>query len=308
MDKVADEVGLTIEEAESLLDSARAKLLAVRNRRVWPGRDEKILTSWNGLAIAGLANAARALDRADYVDSAARAVAFLREHCWFDGRLLAVHKDGRSRFPAYLDDHAFLAWGLLELLQARWHGPWLTWAIELAETMLARFEDREGGGFYFTADDHESLIHRPKAFGDDATPAGNGVAARVLLRLGYLLAEPRYLDAAERTLRAAWSLVERYPHGHTSLLMALDELTEPPTIVVLRGAADDLAVWRAELDKLYEPRRCVLTVPADATDLPAALADKRPQAGTVAYVCRGTTCSAPLATLGELVRSLKSRD
>ncbi len=308
LEKVAAEAGLTAEETESLLDSARAKLLAVRNRRVWPGRDEKILTSWNGLAIAGLAAAARTLDRADYVDSAARAVAFLREHCWFGGRLLAVHKDGRSRFPAYLDDHAFLAWGLLELLQARWHGPWLAWAIELAETMLAHFEDREAGGFYFTADDHESLIHRPRTFGDDATPAGNGVAARVLLRLGYLLAEPRYLDAAERTLRAAWSLVERYPHGHTSLLMALDELTEPPTIAVLRGAADDLAVWRAELDKLFEPRRLVLAVPADATGLPAALADKRPQAGTVAYVCRGTTCSAPLATLGELVRSLKSHD
>ena len=308
LEKVAEEAGLTAEETESLLDSARAKLLAVRNRRVWPGRDEKILTSWNGLAIAGLAAAARTLDRADYVDSAARAVAFLREHCWFGGRLLAVHKDGRSRFPAYLDDHAFLAWGLLELLQARWHGPWLAWATELAETMLAHFEDREAGGFYFTADDHESLIHRPRTFGDDATPAGNGVAARVLLRLGYLLAEPRYLDAAERTLRAAWSLVERYPHGHTSLLMALDELTEPPTIAVLRGAADDLAVWRAELDKLFEPRRLVLAVPADATGLPAALADKRPQAGTVAYVCRGTTCSAPLATLGELVRSLKSHD
>jgi uncharacterized protein YyaL (SSP411 family) len=308
MDKVAEEAGLTAEETESLLDSARAKLLAVRNQRVWPGRDEKILTAWNGLAIAGLAAAARTLDRADYVDSAALAVAFLREHCWFDGRLLAVHKDGRSRFPAYLDDHAFLAWGLLELLQARWHGPWLAWAIELAETMLAHFEDRETGGFYFTADDHESLILRPKTFGDDATPAGNGMAARVLLRLGYLLAEPRYLDAAERTLRAAWSLVERYPHGHTSLLMALDELTEPPTIVVLRGAADDVAVWRAELDKLYEPGRMVLAVPADATDLPVALADKRPQAGTIAYVCRGTTCSAPLATLGELVRSLRSND
>jgi len=308
LDTVAAEAGVTLEDAEANLDSARAKLLAVRNRRVWPGRDEKILTSWNGLAIAGLAAAARALDRADYVDAAARAVEFLREHCWFDGRLLAVHKDGRSRFPAYLDDHAFLAWGLLELLQARWHGPWLAWAIELVETMLARFEDRETGGFYFTADDHESLILRPKTFGDDATPAGNGMAARVLLRLGFLLGETRYLDAAERTLRAAWSLIERYPHGHTSLLMALDELTEPPTIVVLRGAADDLAVWRAELDKLYEPRRLVLAVPSDARDLPTALADKRPQAATVAYVCRGTTCSAPLATLGDLVRSLKSRE
>jgi uncharacterized protein YyaL (SSP411 family) len=308
LDKVAEETGLTPDDAEAALDSARAKLLAARNQRVWPGRDEKILTAWNGLAIAGLAAAARALDRPDYVDAAARAVDFLREHSWFDGRLLAVHKDGRSRFHAYLDDHAFLAWGLLELLQARWHGPWLQWVIELAETLLAHFEDRESGGFYFTADDHESLILRPKTFGDDATPAGNGVAARVLLRLGYLLAEPRYLDAVERTLRAAGSLLERYPHGHASLLMALDEFTEPPTIVVLRGATDDLAVWRTELDKLYEPRRLVLAVPDDAQDLPVALADKRPQAATVAYLCRGTTCSAPLATLGELVRALKSRD
>jgi hypothetical protein len=246
------------------------------------------------------------LDQADLIESAGRAVDFLREHCWRDGRLLAVHKDGRTRFPAYLDDYAFLAWGLLELLQARWHGPWLAWSVELAEAMLAHFEDRDAGGFYFTADDHESLIMRPKTFGDDATPAGNGMAARVLLRLGFLLAEPRYLDAAERTLRAGWSLLERYPHGHTSLLMALDELTEPPTIVVLRGTSDDLAVWRGELDKLYEPRRVVLAVPADAVGLPTALADKRPQPGTVAYVCRGTTCSAPLATLGELVRALKS--
>jgi hypothetical protein len=304
--EIAAQAGLDEAAAEAALDSARAKLLQVRNRRVWPGRDEKILTGWNGLAIAGLAAAGRTLDRADCVESAARALAFLHEHCWYDSRLLAAHKDGRSRFPAYLDDHAFLGWGLLELLQARWHGPWLAWAVELAEAMLEHFEDREAGGFFFTADDHESLILRPKTFGDDATPAGNGVAARLLLRLGYLLAEPRYLDAAERTLRAAWSLVERYPHAHTSLLMALDEYTEPPAVIVLRGAAPDLAVWRAELDKLFDPRRLVFAIPSDAEGLPSALTDKRPQAGTVAYVCRGTICSAPLSTLGELVRALKS--
>jgi hypothetical protein len=303
---IASEVGLDETQAEAVLDSARAKLLAVRNGRVWPGRDEKILTGWNGLAIAGLATAARALDRRDLVESAARAVAFLREHCWYDGRLLAVHKDGRSRFPAYLDDHAFLGWGLLELLQAEWRGSWLDWAVELAEGLLRHFEDSEAGGFYFTADDHEALILRPKTFGDDATPAGNGVAARLLLRLGYLLAEPRYLDAAERTLRAAWSLIERYPHAHMSLLMALDEFTEPPAVIVLRGPDSDLAVWRAELDKVFDPRRLLFAIPADAEGLPAALADKRPQPGTVAYLCRGTTCSAPLRSLGDLVRALKA--
>jgi hypothetical protein len=304
--EVATEAGLSETEAEAALDSARAKLLAVRNRRVWPGRDEKILTGWNGLAVAGLAAAARALDRRDLIESAARTVAFLREHCWYGGRLLAVHKDGRSRFPAYLDDHAFLGWGLLEMLQAEWRGPWLEWAIELAEAMLAHFEDREAGGFFFTADDHEALILRPKTFGDDATPAGNGIAARLLLRLGYLLAEPRYLDAAERTLRAGWSLIERYPHAHASLLLALDEFTEPPAVIVLRGPEADLAVWRAELDKLFDPRRAVFAIPSAAEGLPSALADKRPQTGTVAYLCRGTTCSAPLRSLGELVRALKA--
>jgi len=306
--RVAEETGLGEAEAEAAVARAGAKLLAARNRRVWPARDEKILTGWNGLAISGLAAAARALQRDDYVESAARAVAFLRQRNWVDGRLLAVHADGRSRFPAYLDDHAFLAWGLLELLQAQWHGPWLDWAVELADAMLDRFEDREAGGFFFTADDHESLILRPKTFGDDATPAGNGLAARTLLRLGYLLAEPRYLDAAERTLRAAWSLVERYPHAHTSLLMALDELTEPPPVVVVRGGPEELAAWRSQLDGRFDPRRAVFALPADAVGLPPALAEKRPRAGAVAYVCRGTTCSPPIDTIGGLVRALEGID
>jgi uncharacterized protein YyaL (SSP411 family) len=304
--QVAGEAQLDEARAAAVLDSARAKLLTARNLRTWPGRDEKILTAWNGLAIAGLAAASRALERSDLADCAARAVDFLRARCWVDGRLLAVHADGQSRFPAYLDDHASLAWGLLELLQARWHGPWLAWAVELAETMLARFEDREAGGFFFTADDHEQLILRPKTFADDATPCGNGVAARVLARLGFLLSEPRYLDAAERTLRAAWPALEQYPHAHVSLLMALDELTSPPAIVVLRGAPEDLDTWRAELDKSWDPRRVVIAVPADATGLPGALEAKRPRDRAVAYLCRGTACSAPIGTLGELVRELRT--
>ena len=303
--EVAEAEGLEPAEAESLLDSARAKLLAVRERRVRPGRDEKIITGWNGLAISGLAATARALARPDLADAAGRAASFLHSHCWVGGRLLSVYAGGEARHPAYLDDHAMLAWGLTELLQARWDSRWLGWAIELAELLLARFEDREAGGFWFTADDAETLILRPKTWADDATPAGNGVAARLLVRLGYLLAEPRYLAAAERTLRAAWPMLERYPQAHTTLLSALDDWTAPPDVVVLRGAGCDLGDWVAELDKYYDPKRYVVAVPADATGLPAALADKAPQATTVAYVCRGTTCSPPLATLGDLLRELR---
>jgi hypothetical protein len=305
MAEVAEASGLEPAAAEALLDTARAKLLAVRERRVRPGRDEKIITGWNGLAISGLAAAARALARPDLADAASRAAAFLHANAWRDGRLLAVYAGGEARHPAYLDDHAMLAWGLTELLQARWDPRWLAWAVELAELLLARFEDREAGGFWFTADDAETLILRPKTWADDATPSGNGVTARLLVRLGYLLAEPRYLAAAERTLRAAWPMLERYPQAHTTLLAALDDHTAPPVIVVIRGQHCDLGDWQVELDKYYDPKRYVIAVPADATGLPAALADKAPREATVAYVCRGTTCSAPLTTLGDLLRELR---
>ena len=131
------------------------------------------------------------------------------------------------------------------------------------------------------------------------------MAARLLVRLGYLLGETKYLDAAERTLRAAHAAIERHPHGHASLLMALDEFTDPPLIVVMRGTTDDLETWRAEVDKLYDPKRLIIAVPAQETGLPAALADKKALPGAAAYLCRGMTCSAPARTLGALIRALK---
>ena len=303
---IATELGLDESTVEAHLETARAQLLEVRNARVWPGRDEKILTSWNGLAIGGLARASRALGRDDLADAALQAMHFLRENCWRDGRLLAVSTAGESRFAAYLDDYAMLAWGLLELLEARWDPTALAWTVELAEVMLEHFADTESGGFYFTADDHETLIMRPKTYSDDATPAGNGVAARLFIRLGYLLGETRYLDAAESALRSAQAAVERYPHGHGTLLMALEELASPPTIVVLRGPVDELEVWRSEVDKLYDPQRMIVAVPSDAKPLPPALASKRALGSAVAYVCRGMTCSAPVPTLAQLVRELRT--
>jgi uncharacterized protein len=167
--------------------------------------------------------------------------------------------------------------------------------------VLRHFADTAGGGFYFTSDDHETLIQRPRSFSDDAIPAGNGIAAIALQRYGHLLGEPRYLTAAERTLRAAWPAMLRYPQAHMSLLIALEETLRPPEIVILRGSADILEEWRTELASLYAPRRVVLAVPADATTLPPALADKAPRgAGPVAYLCRGSTCSAPLDSLDAL--------
>ncbi len=255
--------------------------------------------------IRGMAVAARALGRTDLVDSAGRALDFIRRALWRDGRLLATYNSGRAHLNAYLDDYAFLADAVLELQQARFRADELQFARDLVEVILARFADPRAGGFFFTSDDHEQLIHRPKSFGDDATPAGNGVAAFVLQRMGYLLGEPRYLEAAEQAIRAGWAVMEKYPQGHTSLLTALEELLHPPETVVLRGDPSVIECWRCELGKLYSPRRMVLAVPAGAVDLPAAIAEKTPRGPAVAYVCRGNVCGEPIASFADLTQTLR---
>jgi uncharacterized protein YyaL (SSP411 family) len=300
-DEIASELEVDTAEVQRRLAEARRILLPKRNARVWPGRDEKILTSWNALAIAGMAVAARVLGRPDFADSATRAVDFIREQLFRNGRLLAVHKDGQSRFAGYLDDYAFLLDALLELLQTRWRSSDLQLATALADALLEHFTDRDHGGFYFTADDHEQLIHRSKSFGDEAVPAGNGIAAQALTRLGLLLGETRYLDAAARTLRAAWAPLERYPHAHASMLVALSEHLDPPEQIIIRGPRDVADKWRDSVTKKYTPTRQVFAIETDAPGLPAALADKRALESTVAYVCRGTTCSEPVRALAALV-------
>jgi uncharacterized protein len=288
------------------IDSARRKLLAVRNLRIWPARDEKILTSWNALTIKGLAVAGRVLQRPEFTAAATAAVDFIRRTLWRDGRLLATYKDGRAHLSAYLDDYAFLADALLELLQTRWRSSDLALAQELVEVLLSHFEDA-AGGFYFTAADHEKLIHRSKTFSDDSMPSGNGVAASVLCRLGHLLGELRYLDAAERTLKAGSQAMAEYPQGHMSLLNGLEDFLAPTQILIIRGEAAEAQRWSRELGTVYAPTRMIFAIANDAANLPAALADKRPGATTTAYLCTGMTCSAPMTDLGEVARKLASR-
>ena len=287
------------------IDRGRQTLLAARAGRVPPGRDEKQLTAWNALAIRGLAIAGSALERDDLLDAAAGAIAFIRKTLFVDGRLLASYKDGEARFPAYLDDHAFLLDALLELLQAQWSTEHLQFAVTLADTLLEHFEDADNGGFFFTANDHEELIHRPKPLADESVPSGNGIAAFALQRLGFLLGETRYLDAAERTLRAAWRAMDEYPHGHVTLLTALEEYVEHPEIIVMRGDADEVARWRDAAAKLYAPRRLVFAIPRDEQSLPGALADRAAMDGeTVAYRCLGTHCELPVTSWEALAANL----
>ncbi|MGA7799820.1 MAG: thioredoxin domain-containing protein, partial [Gammaproteobacteria bacterium] len=305
LDELAREFKQPATELEQRLDTARQVLLDNRNRRVWPGRDDKILTSWNGLMIKGMAVAGRHLNQPEFVASAERALDFVRQTLWQDGRLLVTCRDGRAQLDAYLDDYVFMIDAILELLQARWRDGDLSFAIELADVVLAHFRD-PSGGFFFTADDHETLIQRPKPLADESTPSGNGVAAAVLGRLGHLLGDMRYLDAAADTLKAAWSTIEQAPFGHTALLLALEEYLFPPQILVLRGAPSALWDWQDRAVRPYAPRRMTLAIPDQARDLPGLLGERKARSEPVAYLCSGTVCSAPTETLQALEADLQA--
>jgi uncharacterized protein len=299
--EAAEGLGLSEQPAQTMLDRANAKLFAARAQRVHPGRDDKILTSWNALMIHGMLHAGRVLGKTEWIDSARRSLDFLRAVLWRDARLLATFKDGRSHLNAYLDDHAFLLAALLESVQADFRHADLDFSVALADVLLNQFEDHERGGFFFTSHDHERLILRLKPAFDNAMPSGNGVAALALQRLGHLVGEPRYLEAAERTLRLFSAQLGSHPGGLSTLCTALAEYRHPPTVAVLRGDASALIPWQNRLTGHYAPAALALAIGATPRDLPPAL-DKPVRAGVNAWVCRGVECLAPISELDALVR------
>jgi uncharacterized protein len=302
---VARELGIALEAAEARLELARAKLFAAREQRIHPGRDDKVLTSWNALMIGALARAARVFDEAEWLAAAQRAADFLHGALWRDGKLLATYKDGRAHLNAYLDDHAYLLAALLELMQTSFRTQDLSWAIEIADALLERFEDPASGGFFFTSHDHEALIHRPKPAHDNATPAGNGIAVQALVTLGHWLGETRYLDAAEGTLRAFASELGERPSGVASLLIALEEWTSLATSVLLRGDPATCASWQRLLERTYRPRVRTLDL-SRAGELPGTLArpHREGESAATAWVCTGMSCLPPIHALDALERAL----
>ncbi|SOD40526.1 thioredoxin domain-containing protein [Nitrosovibrio sp. Nv4] len=302
LEEIAKGIGISQKEARERLASARRKLLAERELRVHPGRDEKILTSWNGLMIKGMARAGRVFGRDDWIRSAARAVDFIRATLWRNDRLLATYKDGNAHLNAYLDDHAFLLDGLLELMQAEFRQDDLDFAIALADVLLEQFEDKPAGGFFFTSHDHEKLIHRPKPSHDNATPSGNGVAAYALQRLGHLLGESRYLEAAERTLGLFYPTISRYTSSCCGLLAALEQSLTPRQVIILRGEAHALTEWENALRYSFL-HTVVLALPVELVGLPPSLSKPAAVDNAVnAWVCHGVKCLPEISDLRELLR------
>jgi uncharacterized protein YyaL (SSP411 family) len=303
--QVAQSLGISNADAQARLDEARRNLLEARSKRVRPGLDDKILTSWNALAIAGLARASRRLQRPEWADLASAATDALRRHHWRDGRLLATRKGDRAHLNAYLDDYAFLLVALDELMQTRFRLEDYAWAREIAEVLLDQFEDQAAGGFFFTSHDHEKLIHRAKPGHDNATPSGNGVAAGALIALGHLAGEPRYVEAAERAVRLFSPQLAAAPRGFATLISALEEVLLPPSTVLLTGDPATTAAWHASLNATLRPSVRIYDVAG--VELPDELRKGAvpDPGGAAAFVCRGTVCLPVVESLEAIKQALR---
>jgi uncharacterized protein YyaL (SSP411 family) len=303
---VVSRLSLDPERAAQLLASGRAKLLAEREQRTRPGRDDKLLTGWNGLAIKGLAKAGARLAREDWLDAASQCAHFLRQQLWRDGILQATWQEGPRHGP-FLDDYAFTLDGLLTLLEQRFDDDLYAFALALADGLLREFTDAAGGGFFFTGAHGEALITRQKPTMDEAVPAGNGVALDALYRLGHLAAEPTYLDAAAATADWALGAVAQYPAGHGTLLRAMAAAGPAFTQIILRGDSGQLAAFEEVLAAVPASDRVCYRIPWTSRRLPDYLQDPGARSGGIAYLCRGTQCSAPMTDPAQLRAALSRR-
>ena len=308
--EVARVTGMPLERIEAALARGRQLLFGARERRIKPGRDEKVLTAWNGMALRAFAHAARALGRDDYrVVAEQNAEFLLRELRTADGRLLRAWKDGRAgTVPGFLDDYALLADGLLALYEATFEPRWLHASRALADEMLARFWDDTIGGFYDTADDHEALVVRPRDTGDNATPSGNSTAAEVLLRLAIIFDQPIYRARADAILGSLATFLARYPTGFGRYLAAAEFALAAPHEIALVGtpAAPDMQALCAVIFQPFRPNKVVVQSNASGPTFESPLLEGRAQIGgqATAYVCHHYACQLPVNEPGALAAQL----
>ena len=307
---VADQAQVSLERLQDALERGRKTLFQVREQRVKPGRDEKILTSWNGLMLRSFAEAGRCLERADYLQVAVKNAGFLLQHLCRDGRVLRTYKDGRGRLNGYLEDYTFLADGLLALYEADLQPRWFTEARRLMDEAIKLFADDQQGGFFDTGSDHEALVSRPKDIMDNATPAGNSVAIEVLLRLAAFTGEESYRQRADEYLRGLADVMVQHPQAFGHVLGALDFAMSPVKEFAIIGdprQADTRALLHV-INSHYLPNSvlaCAAPTASEAIQAVPLLADRSAKDGkATAYVCQNFACLAPVTTAEELERLL----
>ena len=312
LEDVAKRLGGEISQLSEVISRGRRKLFEIRERRVKPARDEKVLTAWNGLMLSSFAEASAILNREDYKEIAEANARFLLSNLRQDGLLLRTYKGGEAKLNAYLEDYACLLDGLICLFEATGELRWLEEALPLTETMIEQFWDEENGGFFFTGKSHEELIVRSKDFLDNATPSGNSVAMLVLLKLADLTGNQDYRRRAMTMLRLLVNQIQRYPSAFGYALCGLDFYLSTPKEIALTGRPDDQsmkallnALWRT-----YLPNRVIAICTRNrekAAQLIPFLRDRQPNDGTAtAYVCEGYTCQIPCRTEDELLKQLST--
>ncbi len=296
---VAGDLGISRDELDRRIEKARSKLFDVREERVRPGRDDKILSAWNGLMLRSFALAARVLGRDDYRAVAEKNAAFLLEKLKSDGRLRRSYKDGRARFNGYLEDYAMVSDGLVALYEATFEPRWLSAADSFCDAVFELFWDAGSGTFYDTPADHEELVTRPRDIYDNATPSGTSVAVDVLLKLARLLDRDDYRQRAEAVLENLSGGMEKLPGAFGRLLSALDFHLSSPREVVIIGwpEAPDTRTLLETVYARYLPNKVVAGRPEDdeeSTGLIPLLADRPARDGkATAYVCEGYACQSP---------------
>jgi uncharacterized protein YyaL (SSP411 family) len=310
MDSTASEIAarLGASEAELLmaLQRGRQVVLEARSQRIRPARDEKVLAAWNGLMLRALAEAARTLARSDFLEAAVRNADFLLSSMRRpDGSLYRTWKPGyEARLNGYLEDHANVADGLVALYEATFDPRWLSAATSLADIMLERFVDADGGGFFDTSSDHETLITRPKDVFDNATPSGNSVAADVLLRLALLTGREDYRTAAQGVLELLSEPMARYPLGFARALNALDFFLGRPREIAIIGSVSRPDT-QALLREVFEPFLPNKVVAGGTATIPLLEARDLRDGKATAYVCEQYVCQAPTTDPEELRRMLQ---
>ena len=293
------------QEIERIMAEVRAKLFQEREKRVRPFRDEKILTSWNGLMLSGLAEAIKVSASPRYIEAAAKTVKLIFTRIFRDGFLLHTYKDSQAKLHGYLDDYAFLAAGLLDLYEATLERSTLEQALQLAEMMIREFWDDIDGAFFYTGKSHKELISRTKPAFDSSVPSGNSIATQVLLRLYHYTGREDYLRRAEKILRLYYDAMEKQPFGFVHMLSALDFYLEKPKEIVLVGRIKDEATQDLlkKIHSLYLPNMTLqLVAPDEPLKAISPLLEGKTQLDgkPTVYVCHNFTCSPPVTEWEDL--------
>ncbi len=307
LEDVAVANNVTVEQLSDSLALSRRTLFELREQRIKPDRDEKIITAWNGLMLASFAEAGVVLDRPDYTAAARRNAEFILSDLRRDGLLLRTYKDGVAKFNAYLEDYAFFIEGLVTLYETTGEFRWLNEALALADRMIEEFWDEQNAGFFFTGKSHENLIVRSKDYFDNATPSGNSVAAGVLLRLAVLTGKENYRHLAIAVFREAADAARRFPSGFGYLLSAIDFLLSTPKEVAIVGRdAADIEPLLRETWRRYLPNKVVAPAMGQAQEPAFPLLQDRPplDGRATAYVCEQYTCKQPVTDPSELPAQL----